>query len=60
MTKGVQTGPILATITIIMAEMIIVVPIFWGGGGDTNLLGSLILYLQQRIPGGKKEDQVAA
>ena len=60
MTKGVQTGPILATITIIMAEMIIVVPIFWGGG-DTNLLGSHILYLQQRIPGGKKEaDQVAA
>ena len=60
MTKGVQTGPILATITIIMAEMIIVVPIF-GGGGDTNLLGSHILYLQQRIPGGKKEaDQVAA
>ena len=36
-------------------------PYFFGGGGDTNLLGSLILYLQQRIPGGKKEaDQVAA
>ena len=54
MTKGVQTGPILATITIIMAEMIIVVTFFWGGG-DTNLLGSLILYLQQRIPGEKKK-----
>lgn len=60
MTKGVQTGPILATITIIMAEMIIVVTIFWGEGIPT-CLARLFFIFNREFRGEKKEaDRVAA
>ena len=55
MTKGVQTGPILATITIIMAEMIIVVPIFWGGEGIPTCLARLFFIFNREFRGEKKK-----
>jgi len=57
MTKGVQTGPILATITIIMAEMIIVVPIFWGGRGY-QLAWLAYSLSSTENSGGKKKKQI--